>query len=120
MSSPLTRQDMLAITDGAKNKIIDRLISRNDVQSAADNARDRILNTINAFHVENQTILRQTNTQSTQMARRLTALESQLATARQEIRMLTQAINRLYEIQAQQHNRARPSEYSSNEFNPSG
>lgn len=117
MSSPLTRQDMLAITDGAKNNIINRMLNKNDIQNAVDNARDRLLNTVNTFHIENQTLLRQTNTQSTQMWRRLATLESQINTARQEIRMLTGAINRLYEMQTQQMARTRNSEYT--EFNSS-
>lgn len=102
MATPLTRQDIMAITDGAKNKIMERMITRYDVQGAVDNSRDRILNTVNAFHVETQTLLRQANSQNDQMWRRIATLESQVSAARQDIRMLTQAINRLYEVQAQQ------------------
>jgi hypothetical protein len=100
MATPLTRQDILAITDGAKNKILNQMLNRRDVQLAADNARDRILNTVNAFHVETQTLLRQTNNQNDQMWRRVATLESQIMAARQDIRMLTQAVNRLYDMQA--------------------
>lgn len=110
MATPLTRQDLLAITDGAKNKIIDKLVTRYDIQGATDNARDRILNTVNAFHVETQTLIRQSNSQNDQMWRRIAALESQLVAARQDIRTLTQTINRLYEVQSQQMNRMRLSE----------
>lgn len=99
MATPLTRQDLLAITDSSRNKIMDRLVSKHEVQGAADNARDRILNTLNSFHVESQTLIRQTNSQNDQTARRLTALESQISSARQEIRTLTQAVNNLYEVQ---------------------
>ncbi len=111
MATPLTRQDLMAITDGAKNKILDRLVTRYDIQGATDNARDRILNTINAFHVETQTLLRQSNSQNDQMWRRIAALESQITATRQEVRSLTQAINRLYESQAQQLNRMRAAEF---------
>ncbi len=107
MPTPLTRQDLLAITDGAKNKILDRLVTRYDIQGAADSARDRILNTVNAFHVETQTLIRQANNQNDQMWRRIAAVETQITATRQEVRMLTQAINRLYEAQAQQMNRLR-------------
>ena len=104
MPTPLTRQDLSAISDGVKNKILDRLITRRDVQLAADNARDRILNTINAFHVESQTLIRQNNGQSDQMWRRIASLESQIMSARQDIRNLTQTVNRLYDSQTQQMN----------------
>lgn len=104
MPTPLTRQDMSAISDGVKNKILDRLITRRDVQSAADNARDRILNTINAFHVESQTMIRQNSGQNDQVWRRLSNLETQITAARQDIRSLTQTVNRLYESQSHQMN----------------
>ncbi len=102
MASPLTRQDLVAITDGAKNNIIQRLVTKYDVQNAADNARDRILNTINAFHVESQTMLRQHSTQNDQVWRRMANLESQITAMRQDMRLMIQAVNRLYEVQAQQ------------------
>lgn len=102
MPTPLTRQDLSAISDGVKNKILDRLITRRDVQLAADSARDRILNTVNAFHVESQTLIRHANGQSDQMWRRIAALEAQVVAVRQDIRTLNQTINRLYEMQNQQ------------------
>jgi Mg2+ and Co2+ transporter CorA len=105
MPTPLTRQDVAAISDGVRNRIIEKLINRRDIQAVTDNARDRILNTINAFHVESQTIMRQTSNQNDQMWRRITTLESQVMSARQDVRSLTQAINRLYEMQSQQMNR---------------
>jgi hypothetical protein len=114
MPSPLTRQDILAITDGAKNKIIERMVTRNEVQGVVENARDRLMNTINAFHVETQSTIRQTNNQTNQTWRRVATLESQVAAARQEIRMLIQAVNRLYDLQSQQVNRMQtqpPAEY---------
>ena len=104
MPTPLTRQDLSAISDGVKNKILDRLISRRDVQMAADSARDRILNTVNAYHVESQTLLRQSNSQNDQAWRRIAALEAQIIAARQDIRTLTQTVSRLYETQAHQMN----------------
>ena len=107
MASPLTRQDLLAITDGAKNKIISQLITRRDLQLAADNARDRILNTVNAFHIESQTLIRQANGQQDQIWRRIASLEAQITAARQDIRVLSQAINRMYDAQNQQLSRMR-------------
>lgn len=105
MPTPLTRQDIMAITDGVKNRVLDRLITRRDVQVVTDTARDRILNTINAFHVESQSLIRQHNNQGDQMWRRIMNLEAQITSTRQDIRSLTMAVNRLYEVQVQQMNR---------------
>ncbi len=101
MATPLTRQDLMAITDGSQRKIIDRLITKNDIQGATDNARDRILNTINAYHVESQTLIRQANSQNDQMWRRIATLENQVTSLRQEVRMLIQSMHRLYDGQHQ-------------------
>jgi hypothetical protein len=102
MATPLTRQDLLAITDGAKNKILERLVTKYDITGATDNARDRILNTLNAFHVENQALLRQAQNHNGQMWQRVANLEAQIAATRQELRMLIQTVNSLYNLQSQQ------------------
>jgi hypothetical protein len=95
MMTTMTRQDLLTITEGAKNKIIERLVTKYDVQAACDNARDRILNSLNAFYLENQAIIRQSNAQRDQAWRRIASLESQIGALQQDIRNLTQAVNRL-------------------------
>ena len=57
--STMTRQDLLSVTEVAKNKIIERLVTKYDVQAACDNARDRVLNSIQSMHLENQGMVRQ-------------------------------------------------------------
>src|SRR3712207_6304392 len=104
MATPLTRQDIMAITDGAKNKILQSLVTKYDILGATDNARDRILSAMNAFHVEDQALLRQAQNHNNQMWRKIANIEAQVVAARQEIRMLTQTINNLYELQIQQRN----------------
>lgn len=101
MATTLTRQDILAITENAKNNIVNKLVSKYDIQGATDNARDRILNTMNTMHIEDMAILRQMNIQSQQTMRRMTTVDAQLSSLRNDLRLLTQAVNRLYEIEAQ-------------------
>ena len=95
MISTMTRQDLLAVTEGAKNKIIERLVTKYDVQAACDSARDRILNTLNSFYLENQAIIRQSNAQRDQAWRRMASLEAQIVALQQEIRSLNQSVGRL-------------------------
>lgn len=95
MMTTMTRQDLLAVTEGAKNKIIERLVTKYDVQAACDNARDRILNSLNSYYLENQALIRQSNAQRDQTWRRLSALEAQIVSMQQDVRNLTQSINRL-------------------------
>jgi hypothetical protein len=95
MMTTMTRQDLMAVTEGAKNKIIERLVTKYDVQAACDSARDRILNSLNSFYLENQAIMRQSNAQRDQAWRRMAALEAQIVALQQEIRTLSQTVNRM-------------------------
>ena len=95
----MTRQDLVTATEQAKNKIIERMVTKYDVQAAADSARDRVLGTLQALHLENQTLLKQSNAQRDQAWRKTAALEGQIVNLQQEIRVLYQMISRMYEQQ---------------------
>ncbi len=97
----MTRQDLLSVTEGAKNKIIERLVTKYDVQAACDNARDRILASLQNLRTENQSLIRQANAQRDQAWRKTTALEGQIISLQQEIRVLQQMVTRIYEYQSQ-------------------
>lgn len=97
----MTRQDLLSVTEGAKNKIIERLVTKYDVQAACDNARDRILASLQNLRAENQSLIRQSNAQRDQAWRKTTALEGQIINLQQEIRVLQQMVTRIYESQSQ-------------------
>ncbi len=91
----MTKQDVTMITESAKNRIIERLVTKYDVQSVCDGARDRVLAVMQGLHVENQALLRQSNANQDQVWRRTAALETQVNSLQAEIRSLHQAINRL-------------------------
>jgi hypothetical protein len=98
MLAAMTRQDLMSVTQDARNKIIERLVTKYDVQTAADSARDRILSTINALHLENQAQIRQSNAQKDQIWRKILALESQMIVLQQEIKSMNQTLARLYGV----------------------
>ena len=95
--STMTRQDLLTVTEVAKNKIIERLVTKYDVQAACDNARDRIMSSVQSMHLENQSMIRQINAQKDQSYRKISALEGQLANLQQEIRIMHQTLGRILE-----------------------
>jgi hypothetical protein len=95
MITNLTQQDLLSMTTESRNKIIERLVTKYDVQSAADSARDRIMNSLNAMHMENQAVMRQANAQRDQLWRKTAALEMQVSNLQREVAKLTQSINQL-------------------------
>ena len=100
MQPTMSRQDFMSVTVDARNKIIERLVTKYDVQVAADTARDRILNDLNAMNLENQALMRQANAHSDQLWRKTAALEAQMAGLQQEVLKLTATINKLYELQS--------------------
>ena len=80
-----TRQDILAATEVAKNKIIEKLVTKYDVQVACDNIRDEILESMQAMRLEDQASLRQANAMRDQIWRKLLTLEKELEKLRSEI-----------------------------------
>lgn len=99
MISTMTRQDLLNVTEYAKNKIIERLVTKYDVQAACDHARDRIINNLQDLHQENQSLMRHSNTQHDQVSRKVSSIESQINALQQEMKVVSQLMTRLYEQQ---------------------
>lgn len=79
-----TRQDILAATEVAKNKIIEKLVTKYDVQAACDAVKDEILESIQALHMEDQASLRQANAMRDQIWRKLLSLEKEIEKLRSE------------------------------------
>lgn len=96
MLAAMTRQDIMNATTDARNKIIERLVTKYDVQSAADSARDRVISTLNALHMENQAQIRQSNAQKDQIWRKMVALEAEILKIHQELHAVNQTLNRMY------------------------
>jgi len=94
----LTRQDFVSVTENTKNRIIERLVTKYDVQAACDNARDRILSSVQSLQLENQAIIRQSNAQRDQAWRKIMALEGQIVALQQDIRVQNQMLTRVYEL----------------------
>lgn len=95
--SAMTRQDLLSVTELAKNKIIERLVTKYDVQAACDSVRDNVQSSIQSMHMENQAMIRQLNAQKDQSWRKITSLEAQVSSLQEEIRSMRQMLGRLVE-----------------------
>jgi len=80
-----TRQDIIVATEVAKNKIIEKLVTKYDVQVACDNIKDEILDSIEALRLEGQTSLKQANAMRDQIWRKLLHLEEEIKMLRAEL-----------------------------------
>jgi hypothetical protein len=83
-----TRQDLLAATEVAKNKIIEKLVTKYDVQIACDAIKDEILESIQAVRSEDQASARQANAMRDQIWQRLLKLEEEIKKLRAEVRLV--------------------------------
>jgi hypothetical protein len=83
-----TGQDLLAATEVAKNKIIEKLVTKYDVQVACDTIKDEILENLQALRLEDQASMRQANAIRDQIWRKLLTLEEELEKLRAELKSI--------------------------------
>lgn len=83
-----TGQDLLAATEVAKNKIIEKLVTKYDVQVACDTIKDEILENLQALRMEDQASMRQANAIRDQIWRKLLTLEEELEKLRAELKSI--------------------------------
>lgn len=93
----MTRQDLMLVTEAAKNNIIEHLVTKYDVQNACDNAKDRVIDKLLEFQAENQTMIKQANAMRDQEWRRIAALEGQIIDLREEIDQLNKLLLQITE-----------------------
>lgn len=86
--STMTKQDLFTVTEVAKNKIIERLVTKYDVQVACDSMRDRILAKLQEMQLDNQALLRQINAQNDHAWRKIAALEGKMANLQTEVKTM--------------------------------
>lgn len=101
MQVTMNRQDLQSTVDAAKNRIIERLVSKSEIQGACDNARDRIIAFSNTLHQQHQQFLRHSIGLSDQQLRRTVAVESRMVSMEQEMKSLKQILFALMEEQRQ-------------------
>lgn len=83
----LSKQDVQSIVDNAKNQVLQRTVTRQDWQTQNDLIRV-MLTTVQ----QNQQIIRQSEYQRVQMLRRTVSLEARIAQLDQEIRTLRSSL----------------------------
>lgn len=96
----LTKQDVQSVVDNAKNQMLQRTVTRQDLQTQND-----VLKALLTSVQQNQQLLRQSEYQRTQMLRRAVALESRIIQLDQELRnvrlSIENSMDRLIERQPQ-------------------
>lgn len=92
-----SRQDVQNIVEVAKSRIMDRMVTRQDVTVLTDTIKN-----LTALHQQSQQLIRQSEYQQSQLSRRIISLETRIINHENDIKILTAAISRLMEQRPQQ------------------
>jgi hypothetical protein len=94
--NPVSRQDVQNIVDIARNRIMERMVTRQDLMPINDCVKNLL-----ALHQQSQQLLKQSEYQRSQLTRRVVALETHIATLENDIRVLSSAVVRAVEQRQQ-------------------
>ena len=95
----MSRQDLQGVVDYAKNRIIERLVTKGDIQYIVGSAFDRVIGDLEDVRKANLPYIKQNLAITDQLWHRVQSVDSRLAGLEQSIRELTQVLNR---VQGQQ------------------
>lgn len=90
----LTKQDIQNIVENAKNRVLDRVASRQEVQSQTDLMKLMFTNLQQSLQIS-----RQSEFQRAQMARQIASLEARLVQMDQEMRLIKVAAQKIVDNQ---------------------
>lgn len=94
----LNKQDAQNMFDNVKNRIIEKVATRQDVLLLTEASRDRVMNYVrDSLQVFQQNMLRRSEYQQSQMQRRLVAVETRMINLEQEIKANRQILNQILE-----------------------
>ena len=96
MGPAATRQDVQNIIEMSRNRIFERVATKQDITNLADNIRQ-----LTALHQQMQQLLRQAEYQNLQLSRKAAAVETRLATVETELRSVRSVVDKISEQKQQ-------------------
>lgn len=95
--APLTRQDIQAVIDNARTRLLDYVATRQDVQTLKDSTKN-----LNTTLQQSQQFLRQEERQRTELIRRLSALETRMVQLEHDMQDIRRGVGTLANQQPQE------------------
>jgi len=92
--TPITKQDLQNVVDTARNRIMERTASRQDVLSLHDTIK-----MLTTLHQQSQQLQRQAEFQRVQLVRRAVAMESRMVQLERELQNVRRVITQLAQAQ---------------------
>lgn len=100
--APASRQDVQNMLNVTTSKVLDRLISKYDIQTVCEQSRDRIINSMQNLHTQDQRLIGQTVWQLNQTLSRLVQVETRMLTLEQQMKVLIQSLQKFMQQQQTQ------------------
>ncbi len=97
MSVSLTRQDLQGALDYAKNRLVERLATKQELQAAVGSVKSYLSSTVAEVHQRETQWSRQALLQSGQALKQLSSIEARLTALETNLRVLSNLIVRLEE-----------------------
>ncbi len=94
--NPVNRQEVQNIVDTARNRIVERMVTKQDVAVLTDTIKN-----LTNLHLQSQQLLKQSEYQRSQLARRVVVLETRLTGLENELRTFAQQVVRAVEQRPQ-------------------
>lgn len=96
--APVTKQEVQNLIDNSRKQILEKLVTRPEIQAMSEAARDKVMNYARELlTVYQQNLLRRLEFYHIQSTRRVANLESRMMTLEQELKMMRQAMERMAE-----------------------
>ena len=86
---PVSRQDVQNIVDTARNRIMERLVTKQDLNLITDTIKN-----LTNLHLQSQQMLKQSEYQRSQLTRRIVSLETRIVAFENDIRALNASVAR--------------------------
>lgn len=98
--SAVSRQELQSMLDQMRVRLQERVATRQDVQRAADGARDRMISYMHDYLQQNQQqFMRQLDDRTRMYKGQISSLESRIHSLEQEVRLSYQVINQMAQKQ---------------------
>lgn len=90
--NPVNRQDVQNIVEVAKNRIMDRMVTKQDIVALTDTVKN-----LAALHQQSQQIVKQSEYQQSQLSRRIVSLEAKISGLENDTRVMAATVARSME-----------------------
>lgn len=98
----LSRQDVQTVVDMARNRILEKVLSRQEMQNLFDLNRDRLMTNLQNLHSQDQRLLAQQSWQVNQNTNRVMQVEARMLAIEQQLKSLQQLLVKFMQEQQSQ------------------